>query len=227
MFVLIGTAFILIPSYSFLQDYRFSKTATVTQGTVLGVSQSESYDSKNRRVIRFYPQVSFATATGEVIQFEGGGSTSRESYKVGQTVSVLYHTETPHDARLKNSLVGEGIFMAVFSLVGLVAIAFGVSMILLPLHRRRKIAWLKNNGTKITCEKFHIEKIEVSRRPVAYTVVGEWTSPTENKLYLFSSDQLPIDPTQYFEGRSLQAYVDPGNLKSYYVDMSPVPEIVG
>jgi len=72
-------------------------TMLATEGRVVDFV-SRTTTSDGQRKTYFYPVVEFRTANEEVTRFEGGAGSNPPSYRVGDTVRVLYDPQTPQSA---------------------------------------------------------------------------------------------------------------------------------
>jgi len=86
-------------------------------------------------------------------------------------------------------------------------------------------AWLRQNGRVVEAD---FERVEINstlyvngRCP--YRVVTQWLNRTTNDLYVFRSENLWFDPSNFVQNRKIRVYIDPGNPSRYYVDLSFLP----
>lgn len=76
------------------------ETAVKAQGTVVEIVSRRTTSGGERKTY-FYPVVEFRTPAGDVIRFtESSTGSNPPSYRVGQTVNILYNPQTPQDARI-------------------------------------------------------------------------------------------------------------------------------
>jgi hypothetical protein len=58
-----------------------------------------------------------------------------------------------------------------------------------------------------------------------YLIIGQWLDKTTNTVYQFKSESIWYNPTPYLEGKKeVDVYIDPNDLKRYYVDISFLPK---
>jgi hypothetical protein len=223
IFILVGAGFIWGGISMFTNDQRFAKIAVPGEGTILEINRSSSTSGDDTNKVTFYPVVRFETPDGKNVEFIGAGS-SQPGYTAGQTVPVLYNPNQPNEARIKTSVPGT-ILTLIFPIVGLIALLIGVLTFISPIYSKRKKAWLQKNGQTITVPVLRVDKIQDSRGTPSYFIIGQWQNPNDQKVYIFSSEQIIFDPNPYVSGQQLQVLIDPNNPNRYHMDISFLPTI--
>lgn len=144
---------------------------------------------------------------------------------------------------------------AIFLLVGLVLLAFGVPATLRQVQgswiptllglvfalvgggilgygtvAKRRQAWLLSNGRPVPATFDHVEvntTVAVNDKH-PFRIVGHWHDRTRNELHVFRSTNLWVDPTPFVvEGQSLKVLIDPRKPSRYHMDVSFLPRVRG
>lgn len=103
---ILGIIFILGGLYFLFRPIAFSDYRTQTIGTVLAVNTQTTYSITEHKDLRKTDvTVSYQTADGKTIQFDTTSVSPFASYKVGQTVSVMYDPQNPSQAGLKDEYI--------------------------------------------------------------------------------------------------------------------------
>lgn len=219
--VLVGDFFMVSGNLSFLNN------SLKADGNVVRIVQSRSSDNGN---FMYSPEISFTDALGQTITFDSNISSSVSTYQVGEKVSVLYNKNNPQDAKINTffQLWFGPILMtflgAIFFIVGLLTLVFQAKKASLKKEMLSK-------GTKISAKVISVETSNMrsgfsygSRIPAqTYQIVAQWLNPNDNKMYIFKSDNLSYNPESIVTGKNIDVYIDPLNLKKYYVDISALP----
>lgn len=85
-----------------------------------------------------YPVVGFRSADGEARTFRDSTGSNPPSYRVGERVEVLYHADSPEDARI-NGFASLWLLPLVFGGIGLVAAGIGTAVALAARGRSRAV----------------------------------------------------------------------------------------
>lgn len=93
-FNLFFAAFCLWGVYAAVIAYRLETTGVVTEGTVIGLDESNSDGST-----AYDPIVEFSV-DGQTYTFESGNASSPPAYDVGERVEVLYDPNDPNTAQI-------------------------------------------------------------------------------------------------------------------------------
>lgn len=213
--MLAGTVFLIMNTRTFLAG------AITAQGTVIDLVSSRSSNSTT-----YAPVVRFVTDKGEKIEFTSGTSSNPPSYSQGENVEVLYQPGKPHDARIHGFV---SLWLGPMILGGLGSIFFliGGGIILGSVLHDRKEVYLKQNGTRILTTFQSVElntSLSVNGRH-PFRVFTQWTNPSTSEIHIFESDNLWFDPSSYINDRNITVFIEPGNPKKYYVDLSFLPKL--
>jgi len=111
--IILFTGFIFagFAAFDFYQDYTLEKNGVRVEGTVTGLVMNQDDEGSTS----YAPVVRFTTRGGREYTFQSNFFSSPPQYKTGQTVTVLYPTDQPGEAKIK----GEGqLLRIIFGLVG-------------------------------------------------------------------------------------------------------------
>lgn len=128
MFILVGGLFAIVGSLMGIREYSFGAQATTAKGAVVELRKTESADSTN-----FIPVIEFNTESQQKIRFEG--MSTSPPYVVGTSVSVLYRTSNPNDARI-DEFVQRWLFPSLFTPIGIVCLLIGLFSVMRPSSRQ-------------------------------------------------------------------------------------------
>lgn len=214
LFLLIGIGLLAGAYYMYRDTSEFVATARSAQGTVVALRSGA-------------PEVRFRTGEGREVQFTSSVSSKPPSYRVGETVEVLYRHDRPDDAEVNAIMtlwlgtIILGGMGSVFSLIG-GALVFASS-------RKAGDPRLKLNGQALQTDFQSVERDTSysvnGRHP--YQVVTQWKNPNTGEIHLFHSDHLWYDPTAHIKTDRITVYVDRGNPGKYFMDISFLPKLAG
>ena len=221
VFAAIGIAMLAGALY-WVQNIRtFLAQAGSAQGTVIDLVRSSSSSSGT-----WAPVVRFVTAKGEKIEFTSSTGSNPPSYSQGESVEILYDPGKPRDARI-NGFVALWLGPMIVGGIGSVFFLIGGGIVLASVLQGRKEEYLKQNGTRILTTFQSVElntSLSVNGRH-PFRVFTQWTNPTTSEIHVFESDNLWFDPSPHINNRSITVFIEPGNPKKYYVDLSFLPKL--
>ncbi|GAB4207913.1 MAG: hypothetical protein Fur006_66240 [Coleofasciculaceae cyanobacterium] len=220
-FILLGT----IPLVGALIVYRntnlYLAEAAKSEGTVVKVVRPPNNDV-------YYPIVQFTSQNGQTIEFQSSVGSHPPSYSKGQKVEVLYQPTNPQDARISSKDSSDSILSVIFTGIGGIFILIGTGVFLPGLLKGRKDKYLKKHGMPIETEYQRVQTdtwLTVTGRHSS-RVVTQWQNPSTGELHIFKSDHLWSDPSSYIENEKITkitVFIEEGNPKKYYVDLSFLP----
>lgn len=223
IFRLIGTVFLVLvlgslaaSAFFAYRTHAFVSTAESSPGTVVEIKKSTYRDSKGRTSTTYYPIVEYRAEGGKLrVQ----GSIAGGSYRVGDSVGVLYQRANPEDAWLDTfaekwvASIVSGCLGAFFSIFFLVFRLVGRS---LRGHPELKQTGLPVQGT--------IEGVEVNRslrvnRKHPWRIKASCRHPLTGAPVVVYSVNFWQDPTARIQGqKQVTVYFDRVKTKRHYVD---------
>jgi hypothetical protein len=224
VFSLIGIAMLAGALYWVQNTRTFLAQASSAQGTVIDLVRSSSSSSNSSGT--WAPVVRFVTAKGEKIEFTSGTSSNPPSYSKGENVEVLYDAGKPQDARIKG-FVSLWLGPMIVGGIGLIFFLIGGGIVLAGVLHGRKEEYLKQNGTRILTTFQSVElntSLAVNGRH-PFRVFTQWTNPTTSEIHIFQSDNLWFDPSPHIKNQTITVFIEPGNPKKYFVDLSFLPKL--
>ncbi len=215
--ILFGIIFIGAGTYLFNDIQIFVEKSLPATGTVIRFSEEFDQDSD----ILFCPIVRFETKKGEIIEFKSKTSSKPPSYSVGENVSVLYDPNNPYNAEI-NSFISLWFAPILFLGFGIIFSGIGSFIFIARMKSKKKANWLLMNGRKIISE---VKSIEMDRSWIIlgqspYRIFSQWFDPFTNKVHVFKSEEIWFDPNEFIKNNTINVYVDPGNFRKYYMDIS-------
>jgi hypothetical protein len=215
LFLAIGLAAWAAAAHVYTTTRELVARGEHARGVVVAFSHSGS---------TYSPVIVFKTAAGTEVEFVGKVGTSSPRFVKGEQVDILYRRDDPRDAHISAFLDLWGLplfligFGAIFSLIG-------SAFIFVAWKARHTAADLRVHGTPILAEYQHVAlNSAVSVNGASpYRIYVQWQDPATSQVHVFHSDDIWYDPKQYIDRKQLTVYVDPRDLKRYYVDISFLP----
>lgn len=221
VFTLVGIGMLVGAFLFYRSTNSFLAEAAKAEGTVIELVQSRSGDSTTYR-----PVVQFESKNGQAIEFVSSSGSNPPSYSKGQKVEVLYRPTQPQDAKISGffSLWGGSVILG-----GLGGVFFfiGTGIILAGTLKGRKDEYLKKNGMSIETEYQSVElntALSVNGRN-PFRVLTQWQNPSTSELHIFKSNNMWFDPSSYIKRKKITVFIEKGNPKKYYVDLSFLPKL--
>lgn len=174
----------------------------------------------------YYPVIRFKTARGEAIDFKSSTGSNPPTYKKGAQVQVRYLPDNPYQAKI-DSFFSIWFFCILAAGIGIIFSGIGGAMLVIWMNSVKKDAWLQQYGQIITAE-FKEVKIDTSVKEKGqspFKIVAHWQDPVTNRLYVFYSKEIWIDPSPFIQSKDIVVHIDPKNPKRYLMDTSFIPEI--
>jgi hypothetical protein len=251
--LLIGALLLVQNTRSFLAD------AVSAQGVVLELVGRSSSDSSGTSYT-YAPMVQFETTEGRAVTFVSSTSSNPPSYRVGETVEVLYPADEPERARLHGwfSLWGAA---AILGGMGTVFSTISVGLTVGARRSRRKgrtgpAGQTGQTGpagqtgptglhrgpegpqerpprvdlvTKGVLVEADVQRVEPTHRYLSngsaiYRIVAQWLDPDMHEVCIFTSEDIPFDPTKYLTGTTVKVYIAPDDRTQNYMDLSFLPK---
>jgi hypothetical protein len=221
IFLVVGLGLLTGAFILYQNKKAFLEKAVSAQGTVIELLESRSDNSTT-----YKPLVSFTTKEGRQIEFTSSVSSNPPSYDEGETVKVLYYPGDPKEATINDFMsiwfgpLIVGFLGTVFSLVGFFIILF-------KNLKQRRSQYLLDNGkrieTKFDSVQFNNSYKVNGRSP--FQIYSQWLDTNTNELYVFKSDNIWFDPTDFIKTEEIKVMIDPKNPKKYFMDISFLPKV--
>jgi len=219
-FVLIGAGMLIGTVFAFMSARSFAAHAVHAQGVVVALQPRHSNGSTT-----WAPLVRFSH-DGQVIDFTSSTSTSPPSYRVNQTVPILFAESNPYGAKIDTffSVWGGPIILGG---LGTVFFLIGALMIVIPRLTARADDRLLHEGVPVEADLQGVElngSVSMNGRN-PFRITAQWQDPATSRMYVFVSHNIWFDPSKYVTGKNIRVYIAPGNPKRYYVDLSFLPQL--
>lgn len=111
--------------------------------------------------------------------------------------------------------------------IGSIFFLIGGGIVLASVLHGRKVEYLRQNGTPVLTTFQSVElntSLSVNGRH-PFRVFTQWTNPSTFEIHVFESDNLWFDPSPHINNRAITVFIEPGNPKKYYVDLSFLPKL--
>ena len=221
VFAIIGLTLLGGALYLYKDKQAFLKKAEVTQGTVIELLRTKSDNS-----ITYCPVVAFTTKAGTKISFSSSVSSNPPSYNEGENVEVLYDPINPNNATIKGfkslylGVLIVGIIGTAFFILGFISIRFGYL-------KQKKLQYLLDNGQRISTKFENVQLNSSSKENVrnSFLIYSQWLNPNTNELYVFKSDTIRFDPTDFIKTKEIMVMIDPRDPRKYFMDTSFLPNL--
>ena len=217
VFGVLGAVFLVVGVWTFFSTRSFIATAARADGVVIDLELSRSDDSST-----YYPIVAFRTQDGQEIEYQSNTGTNPPSFRVGESVTVLYDPQDPYDARIE-AFSELWLFSIIFGSVGLVFFGVFAGTVVFGMRRKRKEAWLRAHGRAVTATYQSVEQdctVRVNNR-CAYRILAQGSDGMTSSARVFRSRRLWRDPAGVIPaGQEITVYLDPNNPEKYFMDVS-------
>ncbi|MGJ8743137.1 DUF3592 domain-containing protein [Polaribacter sp.] len=223
IFTIVGVGMLVGASFLYKNTSEFLKNSIETEGEVIEMIRSRSSSNES---LMYKPLVQFYDVNGNVIEFASSVSSSSPSYGIGEKVAVLYTAESPNKAKIKGFFTIWGGIL-ILGIMGAVFSAVGLSFFIYRKRKENRLKHLKQNGKRIEADFKNVilnRSLTVNGRN-PYQVIAQWQNPATSKLYVFSSENIWFDPTEFVNTDKIKVLIDKKNPKIYQVDISFLPEL--
>lgn len=172
IFLLVGLPLFVVSLYFFYTDWRFSRDARSTEGTVLTKEIRRSVDTRSdrpggRSETRHYEvtyrfKIDGNTLEGRDELSQGDWERLRERGPVG----VLYLPQTPSSSRLAGNR--PWLMKVMFGVLGLIFTTIGGTSVLHSIRHARLEAWLRQHGvsTQGTVTDLRERNVRINKVPL-------------------------------------------------------------
>jgi hypothetical protein len=228
VFTTVGVGMLVGSFFIFSNTRGFIARASETQGRVIALDRSHSSSSSSSRSSSstYKPVVEFNAATGKRIEFISSVGTNPPSYRVGESVTVLYNPADPYSARIKSFFSLWFAFLIV-SFLGFVFTIIGLTMIVVRGRGRKRDEWLRLYGRR-TKTAFKGVELNPSMRVNGrspYQIISQSLDPASNTMRVYESANIWFDPSEYIKSETIDVLVDPNNPRKYVMDISFLPKL--
>lgn len=205
----------------------FLTKAKTVEGIVVSLTQQRSTDSDGHTSLTFHPVVRFSDKNGHTIEFTSTSGTNPPIYTKNQRVEILYLTSEPYNAKIKSDIKWENYLIMGFFLIGIGMISTGATIIYRGRLKLREREYLRIYGRPVETDLISVELNKSygvnDRHP--FRINTQWQDPTTSNIHVFTSDNLWFDPTKYVDKRTITVFIEQGNPKKYYMDISFLPKL--
>ncbi len=225
VFGVVGAGLLVGALFAVQNTRSFVGEAVSAQGTVVDLVQSRSSSDSGDRYT-YAPVVRFDTAQGETVTFTSSVASSPPSYRVGETVDLLYSPTEPKRARIRDwfSLWGVATILGSLGTV-FSAVSIGLTVIGIRSRRaRRPRVELASQGALVEADFQGVEPSD-GLSGEGYRIVAQWLNPDTHELYLFRSEDIPFDPTRHITSDKIKVYIAPNDPTQHYMDISFLPRM--
>ena len=149
------------------------------------------------------------------------------SFYEGKEIEIYYDKNNPEKIG-SNSL---DLLMLIFPGFGLVFFSIGLIGVIRNINKKKKQKYLKENGDVIYAEYIETifnENYSINGRH-PYNIICEWENPSDNKRYIFRSDNIWTNPENIINERNIKmfpVYIKRDKIKEYIVDIQQIEENV-
>lgn len=101
------------------------------------------------------------------------------------------------------------------------------SIIAYSRKKENMLKYLKQHGMKIVSDFQNVNtntSITVNGKKT-FVIVSQWQNPETSELYIFTSENIWFDPTNFIKSDKINVLIDRKNPKRYLVDLSFLPKV--
>lgn len=202
-----------------------------TSGFVAGAAKAKGIvvdvvPTSSRRGLAYAPRVEFVAADGSRDSLISSVASNPPAFSRGDSVDVLYDPHNISNARI-NSFAQLWLGPTIFGGLGVLFAGIGLGILWFQ-HRQSDVRrHLLTNGRRIEADYEGIElnsSVTVNARS-PFRILAQWQDPATSRIHVFHSENIWFDPDKYIDRKTLTVYVDPSDLKKYYVDVSFLPKL--
>jgi hypothetical protein len=151
------------------------------------------------------------------------GTSAALDFNKGDKLTVRYLEETPQMVKMDRFIELWGLPMGLL-IVGIVLLLVGGGIIYNYFNKIKLRKELPGTG-KLLKLKGRVES-KSSKNKTEFVVISEWLNPADSKMYTFTSDKIPFDPTSFITDRLMDVWIAPANpKKKHYIDISFLPKM--
>ncbi|WET02125.1 DUF3592 domain-containing protein [Flavobacterium sp. YJ01] len=219
VFSIIGACLLAGAIYLYVEKQAFLEKAETAQGTVVEMIPKRSKDSTT-----YSPVVSFTTKSGQTITYTSSVSSNPPSYDIGENVQIFYDPTNPNDAEI-NGFFSLWLGVIILGFIGIVFFLIGSLGVLFRYRKNKKAQNLRETGklisAKFTQVQLNTNQTLNGRNP--FQILSQWQDPKTDELYVFKSESIWFDPTEFVKADTVRVFIDPENPKDYVMDISFLP----
>lgn len=224
VFSIIGIGMLVGSYFVYNNINQFVQTAVITTGKVIDLTWSRSTSSSGSSSGVYYPVVRFETDRGQTIEFKGSTGSSPPSYKVGQDIKVIYSPKDPYRPEI-DSLFSIWFGFIILCGLGVIFSGIGLTVFGVQFYTKQKNEWLQQNGRRLVTEYqgVALNTSESVNGNHPYQIISQWLNPETNEIHVFKSQNIMFNPESYIADKKITVYVDPQNLRRFYMDTAFLP----
>lgn len=153
---------------------------------------------------------------------------SESDLSVGDEMTVHFPNGRPQEAEVKSFFTQWfvtlfcGIFVLSFGSIG----GIGLMSVIRKDKMKREL-FQEGRGRKVSMplgDVVHDTSFRVNGRS-PYVIVCQFHDKARNEIHQYKSEHIWFNPVPFLEGKSeIDVYIDPNDLKRYYVDISFLPK---
>jgi len=206
IFLVLGISALGLCATLALKTRAFLADTVATEGTVI--------DQPSQPVVRF-------TGPNGPVQFTATITSQPPSYRIGQSVPVLYHPSDPDNARINSILelwfdpLLSGFLGSIFTLVG-------TGFLIYHWRRNALKRQLQASGAAIatTFQRIDVDTSLTMNGRNPFVIVTQWKNPLTSQIEVFKSDALWEDPSSQIDpAKKITVLVDPEKPQHYIVEL--------
>lgn len=220
LILVVGIPFAIISVFEFKNTLNLLSNSHKTLGRIIDIEE----EKRRNGGYMYSPVIKYKSVTGDEYIYDSNTKTGYTSYKIGQEIELIYDKNNPQNARV-NSFLDIWFLTIIMGVGGWASTIGGIVLLLVTLKKKRLEEYLKNHGQKILTDFVEVGRgiVEINGES-GYVINCQWQNPIDNILYVFKSDDIWFDPTNYVKDKKIEVLIDPKDPKKYYVDLSFLPK---
>jgi len=163
--------------------------------------------------------------TSELYTVIDAKTLTAESFNVGESASILYNKIIPAQIYI-DSFIGLWFWPLTFLIISIVIAGLIFLLNYIFNWRDNKKKNILRHGTHIYTKFKIVEAIikvkKEGKHP--YQIISSWYDKNSKKTYLFKSEYLWTNPSDYIMEETITVKIDSKNKKKYIMDLSFLPE---
>jgi hypothetical protein len=211
IFAFFGVAMLVTGGSRAYENISFSSRGLPAKGTVVRLVPFDADSTAATPVVRF------TANSGSTYEFTSTTGSDPPSYRVGDSVAVLYILPPPVKAKI-NDFSSQWILPAGFGFLGTLGCALGFFGVARCARAAKRDWRLKKHGKTIAANVDSVTEISCTQKPARplFKVSASWRDPANSRYHVFKRDDVESDISQY-AGKQVNVLIDPADPKNYYI----------
>lgn len=215
-FLFVGLCLFIFSTYTAIQTQIEQKSIERTIGLI------SSFNADPNEASKAYPVISFDLPDGRHFEFTSPYSYPQKKYRLNETVSIYYPSNTPEKAYL-GSFSMRWVGLLVLELISLIMVIFFAGKTIKQRTMQKLLERLRTEGTPLSTRPLRVEILYRTKKGDARcSIISVWKDE-DGVFHEFKTEAIEQEPENLLERyrhHTIIVYINPKNQDDYVVDMS-------